>query len=192
MFNKTVNIIISALFLLTSFVTSAKAEDDLVGEYLVKAAFLYNFAKFVEWPDDTFATSSSHIRLCILGDNPFGAAIESIQGKTVRGRELVIKFISRVESLEGCHILFISASKKDKLDQIFHYTKHCTVLTVGDITHFTHRGGIISLFKSGTKIKFEINIDAAKASELKISSKLLKLAKIVRNPPQKERPGSGS
>ncbi len=186
MFNKTVNIIILSLFLLTSIVTSVKAEDDLVGEYLIKAAFLYNFAKFVEWPDDAFTSPKSPIKLCIVGDDPFGVAIKSIQGKTVRGRDLVIKFVSRAKDLDWCHILFVSASEKDKLAQVYHHIKNPNALTVGDMTHFTRRGGIIQLFKTGTKIKFEINIDAAKAAELKISSKLLNLAKIVRNDQQEE------
>ncbi len=181
MFNKTIKIFISALFFLTSIVSSGNAADDLVGEYLVKAAFLYNFAKFVEWPDDAFTDSSSPIKLCILGDDPFGVAIESIRGKTVRGRKLIIKFISRAANLESCHILFVSTSEKDKLELVFQHIKNLNVLTVGDAPHFTSCGGIINLFKVKTRVKFEINIDAAKAAELKISSKLLKLAKIVRN-----------
>ncbi len=186
MFRKTVNIYISALFFLTSIVTSVKAEDDLVGEYLIKAAFLYNFAKFVEWPEDAFASSSSPIKLCILGDDPFGAAIKSIHGKTIRGRDLVINFISKAKDLEQCHILFVSASEKDKLAQVINQIKDTNILTVGDMAYFSHHGGMIRLFKAGAKIKFEINIDAARTADLKISSKLLNLAKIVKNDQQKD------
>ncbi len=181
MLGKTAEIILIAFFLLVSSVANTRAENDMTEEYLVKAAFLYNFAKFVEWPDNAFTASSSPIKLFILGDNPFGETIESIRGKVVRGRKLVIKHISRTENLDGCHILFICSSEKDRLIQVLDIMKDSNVLTVGDMEDFARRGGIVELVNAGNKVKFKVNVGAAQKAGLKISSKLLKLAKIVKN-----------
>lgn len=149
-------------------------------EYLVKAAFLYNFAKFVEWPADAFVDDHSPITLCILGQDPFGEALDSIKNKTIRGRELMIKQHANIENLESCHMLFISQSEKNNLSRIFEKINGWNVLTLGDMENFTQDGGIINLITRENKIRFEININAAQHSNLKISSQLLKLAIIVK------------
>jgi len=179
MIDKAFKIIISILLLLASNAPHAGAEDDMTGEYLVKAAFLYNFAKFVEWPNEAFPDARSPISLCILGDDPFGAALETIRGKAVRGRKLVIKKYTQIENIQTCHILFISSSERDRLNQVLDLLKTSNVLTVGDIEKFANKGGVVNLIKIGNKIKFEINVAKAREAGLKISSKLLKLAKIV-------------
>ncbi len=175
-----------SLFLAIS-VPHAGAEDDLTGEYLVKAAFLHNFAKFVEWPAESFSDNSSPITLCILGEDPFGDALETIRGKAVKGRKLVIKQSLRIEDLGQCHMLFISSSEKNRLIHVLDLVKTPNVLTVGDMESFAWHGGIVNLVKKANKIKFEINVDSAIEAGLKISSKLLKLAKIVENNPRQEK-----
>ncbi len=116
-----------------------------------------------------------------LGDDPFATAIETIRGKYIRGRKLKVKVISNIEDIDKCHILFICRSEKDRLKQLLDIVKKTGVLTVSNMKDFAGQGGIINFIKSGNKIKFEINVDAAQYAGLKISSKLLKLAKIVPN-----------
>jgi len=150
-------------------------------EYLVKAAFLYNFARFVEWPAGAFADDRTPVTLGILGKDPFGEIIESIRGKTVRDRELVIRRFVSMEEMEECHILFISQSEHKRLARIFVKLKDWSVLTVGDMEKFAHRGGIINLIIVEGKVRLEVNVDVAKRSGLEISSNLLKLARIVKS-----------
>lgn len=155
------------------------AETSFSKEYFVKSAFLYNFAKFVQWPAESFSDNQSPILLCILGNNPFGSALESIDGKTVGKRNLVVKYFETMEDIDQCHVLFISKSEKKTLSEILPDVASRHVLTVSDIKNFAQNGGIIGMFTTGKKIHFEINVNSAKRSGLQISSKLLKLAKIV-------------
>ena len=148
-------------------------------EYLIKAAYLYNFTKFVEWPSEAFKDNLSPINLYILGTDPFGEALDSIKNRKIHGRRLNIKHVNHIEETSGCHILFISASERDNLRSIFRVLKNSTILTVSEIENFSQRGGIINFILVENKIHFEINPDAAQQSGLKISSQLLKLAKIV-------------
>jgi len=166
---------------------TASVEAAVLGEYEVKAAFLFNFAKFVEWPADAFDDPKSPIVVGILGDDPFGSIIEkTVAGKTVREKEFVIKRSRRIEDVERCHILFVSSSEEARLREILDKVKNSNVLTVGDTEGFAGRGGIINLTKEQNKVRFEINVDAAKRAGLKISSKLLKLAKVVRDKSRRE------
>jgi hypothetical protein len=149
-------------------------------EYEVKAAFIFNFTRFVEWPSEAFADSSSPFVIGVLGRDPFGSALdEIIKGKNVDGRRLTIKRSDRIHDLTSCHILFISSSVSDSLPRIIDKLKGDAVLTVGDMDRFAKRGGIIGFVMRDSKVSLEINIDVAKRDKLKISSKLLKLAKIV-------------
>jgi len=156
------------------------AEAAVLGEYEVKAAFLFNFAQFVEWPDDAFDDSRSSIVIGILGDDPFGSIIEkTVAGKTVREKKFVIKRFQRVADVERCHILFVSSSEEVRLTDILDAVRSSSVLTVGEMERFAERGGIVNLTKEQNKIRLEINVEAAERAGLKISSKLLKLAKVV-------------
>ncbi|MDY6971927.1 MAG: YfiR family protein [Thermodesulfobacteriota bacterium] len=170
-------LILLALFCL-SIANNVYAES-ASREYLIKAAFIYNFAKFVEWPDKAFAGKETPITLCILGRDPFGKAIESIRGEMIRGRRLVIKVAEELEDLGKCHILFVSRSEKMELDRIFAWIERWNVLTVAAMRGFAEEGGIINFFTSGKKTRFEINISAAERAGLKISSRLLRLAVII-------------
>ena len=156
------------------------AEPSSSREYSVKGAFLYNFAKFVSWPEGAFRDDQIHITLCILGEDPFGDALAAVEGKTVTGRKVVIKHCETLDDLDKCHILFISRPEEQNLSKILAKVEDWNTLTVSDIEGFAQRGGIISLITVEKKIRFEINVDAAERSRLKISSKLLRLAKIVK------------
>ena len=146
--------------------------------YELKAAFLYNFAQFVDWPPAAFADAASPLVIGVLGDNPFGDLLEkTIRGKTLNNRRLETKPIrSLAEATNNCHMLFISSSEKDRLPEIFATLRGTRILTVGETPGFTETGGMINFVMEGGKIRFQINDAAAKSAGLKISSKLLNLA----------------
>lgn len=151
-------------------------------EYQVKAAFLYNFARFVEWTPKAFHDVNSPFAFCVLGEDPFGPDLErTISGKTVNAREIVVRRLKGIPGLENCHILFIGTSESGRITQVLHALKNTAVLTVGETEGFLRGGGIISFFVEDNKIRFEINVDNAERSGLKISSRLLKLAKVIKD-----------
>lgn len=156
-------------------------------EYLVKAAFLYNFAKFTVWPAKAFADPEAPLRLCLLGKDPFQGALDSLAGKTVRKRKLEIYRLTGTTELGKCHLLFVSSSENKRLATILKILRGMPVLAVGDMPHFAHSGGIINLKTVRNKVRFEINVAAAKHARLKFSSKLLSLAEIVRTQQGKKR-----
>ncbi len=148
-------------------------------EYLLKAAFLYNLANSTTWPTEAFSGPQKPLRLCILGEDPFGAAMETIEGKRIKERPLVAIRIDQVSDAEGCHIIFISTSKEERLRAILDYLRDRPILTIADMPNFARAGGIISLKTVEDRIRFDINVDAANAADLKLSSKLLRLGNIV-------------
>ena len=150
------------------------------GEYKVKAAYLYNFAKFVEWPAEVLADPSLPLNVCVYGKDPFGSALDAIKDKTAKGRKLVVKRYSAIEDVKECHILFISQSERQYLSTLLEKIKDKHILTVSDIEDFAHAGGMIHLRKEDGKIRLEINVDAANNTGLTLSSKLLKISKIIK------------
>ncbi len=171
--------IVLGLILLTPF----SHADQPAEEYAVKAAYLYNFAKFVQWPAETFTNKESPINLCIIGDNPFGQALDAILGKTIRDRRLTVRELPYHQALadKDCNILFISQSEKENLDKLLATVSYTPVLTVSDIRGFADAGGMIGLIKIGQRIRFEINVLTVQQANLEISSQLLKLARIIDN-----------
>jgi len=162
-------------------VNTARAEDNLDLEYQVKAAFLYNFAKFVEWPQSKFAQTQSPLTIGILGDDPFGSNIDRvIQGQSAHNRPIVIKRLQTGDNATECAIVFVSLSARKAFAGISDKLKSANVLTVGESKDFLDQGGIIRFTIEDRKVRFEINMDAAEAAQLKISSQLLKLARNVR------------
>lgn len=157
------------------------AESSQPSGYQIKAAFLYNFVNFIEWPSGAFSDKTSPIILGVLGEDPFGIFLKPAEGKTVKGRKLIIKRFEAFEDFELCHILFISSSEKENMKHILAKLNRFGVLTVGDTQGFTQSGGIINFIRVENKIRFEINLDAAKAGDLEISSKLLNVARIIKS-----------
>jgi hypothetical protein len=146
-------------------------------EYDVKAAFLFNFVKFVEWPADAFAAERAPLAICVYGSDPFGRSLETvIQGERVGERGLIVERPDRLDDLEACHVLFVSGSEKDRLAAVLARVKDAPVLTVGDTEGFLRAGGIINFILEGSKVRFLINQEAAERSGLRISSKLMRLA----------------
>lgn len=172
--------ILVAACALSARVPQAGAQSEPPTEYQIKAAFLYNFAKFVEWPADTFADPHAPIVLGIMGEDPFGSVLDKmVLSKTVNGRGLVIKRLKPGPDLRNCHILFISSSEKKHLAQILESLKGSSVLTVGETDRFVQSGGVVNFILEENKVRFEINVDATARARLKISSKLLALARII-------------
>jgi hypothetical protein len=166
---------LSLVWLLT--VGGGRAQEFQPSEYQLKAAFLFNFAKFVEWPPEAFAEARSPIVIGILGENPFGGDLErTIRNKTISNRSLAVKEIRSLAEATNCHLLFISTSEKQRLPEIIQGLRGASVLTVGETERFTEAGGMINFVLEGNKIRFRINDEAAKSAGLKISSKLLSLA----------------
>jgi len=146
----------------------------------VKAAFLYNFAKFVEWPAQNFKGSDDPIAICTLGQNPFGSMLEdAVKGKTLEGRAFVVRAIPDVRQASGCRILFISSTEQKHLQLILKSIKAPGILTVGETEGFAKNGGIINFKLEGGMVRFEINVVAAAKEGLQIRSNLLSLAEIV-------------
>jgi hypothetical protein len=157
----------------------AMAQQAPVGEYEVKAAFLYNFAKFVEWPEVSGAGGAPEFVIGILGQDPFGSDIAVIEGKSVNGKILKIVRSDSLAELNNCQVLFISGPVENRLDDILKKLGSRPILTVGDTHGFAHAGIMINLFKKDNKIRFEINPTAAEKTGLRISSHLLRLARII-------------
>lgn len=155
------------------------AMDKKPGEYQVKAAFIYHFMKFVEWPDKIVSHNSSPFNICILGEDPFGNSFNLLRGETVSESNLMVKRFRTIQNLDECKIVFIGRSEAERLPQILKVLKGLNVLTIGDTEGFARQGVIINFHMEENKVRFNINIDAAKRSGLKISSKLLNLATIV-------------
>jgi len=148
-------------------------------EYHVKAAFLYNFTKFVKWPEKAFANAASPIKICILGDSPFGPSLDAIENKRAGGRKLVIFEAKSVDDIDDCHVLFISnGSEKEFLSSIERIQEK-NILTVGDKQSLARKGSVINFIVVNNKVQFEINTKSAERANLKISSQLLKIARIV-------------
>ena len=171
---------------LLTFLLSYGASAQTIDEYQVKAAFLYNFAKFVEWPALTFKTDKDPLRICVLGQDPFGSALgDAVGGKTVLGRPFVLTEISSAGQLTDCQILFISSSERKHLRSIFAELRTTGILTVGETDGFAAEGGIVNFKLSDGRVHLEINIEAAGQAKLRINSSVLSLAQIVKTGPQR-------
>jgi hypothetical protein len=165
--------------LITTFlifcVQNTNAREIKPGEYRVKAAFLYNFLKFIEWP----ANNDPGLTVCILGEDPFGNDIDALLNETVSNRKLSVSYVSDYEVLKKCNLVFISHSEADYLAEIIKTAREYRIVTVGDTEGFADQGVMLNFYLQENKVRFEINKDAADRSGIRISSKLLNLAKIV-------------
>jgi YfiR/HmsC-like len=147
-------------------------------EYQVKAAFLYNFAKFVQWPAEAFQTAAEPMAICVLGQDPFGRSLaDTVAGRAIEGRSIVVRHIPDIKQAAGCHVLFI-ASTENKRSPLMLAEIKPGILTVGD-SDASGTGAVINFKLDDGKVRFEINVEAAEREKLQISSRLLSLAHIV-------------
>jgi hypothetical protein len=162
-----------------------QAQQPRVSEYQVKATYLYNFARFVEWPATAAATKSDSFAICVLGQDPFGPALDAIvAGETIDGKPVLAKRISKPKDAVSCRVLYISSSEISRLREDLAPLDKAGVLTVSDIPQFSQRGGMIEFVLDGNKIRFEVNLASAEGAGLSLSSELLKVAVTVRKNPQ--------
>jgi len=160
--------------------TVVVAETPALSEYQVKALFLFNFAKYVDWPSRAFSDDSAPIVIGLAGQDNFGENFKQvINAKTVSGRPVVVKHVANADEYKNCHILFISASENERLREILNAVKDAPVLTVGETDQFLSHDGMINLAKKANKIRLEINLLATQRAQLKLSSKLLSVADVV-------------
>ena len=168
-----------ATMLLVGSLLGSDAWASRFDEYAVKAAYLYNFAKFVEWPPEVFPATDSHLVICVAGENPFGTALEALRDKVVEGRPVEVRHMPTATGLDRCNVVFIGQAEQGRFKSVLAELARLPILTVSDIGGFAQAGGMIGLFESDQHIRFNINITVARQANLKLSSQLLKLATIV-------------
>jgi hypothetical protein len=158
----------------------AQAQPAAPAEYQVKAAFLLNFAKFVEWPDAVSHRASMPFIVCILGEDPFGTDLTSIvAGQSVRGQSIRVRFYRYGDDLSACQVLFVSASEQSRLEHLLVSLRGTSMLTVSDMEGFAEAGGVMQFVIEDSRVRFVINLAAAERARLQISAKLLALARVV-------------
>ena len=156
-------------------------EDAVTGlEYQVKAGFVYNFAKFIRWPEAAFERDDQPLVLCIGSKDPVCDIFFSLDEKPVRGRRIKVKRWSPEDNQSKCHILFLGAMDVGAVHQALASLHEKYLLTVGESEGFLQSGGIINFISKGNRLRFEVNLDAAEAAGLKLSAQILMSAEIVR------------
>lgn len=171
--------LLSLLFFLPARQKTAAASPSTFSEEQIKAAYIYNFAKFIQWPESAFADTEAPLQICVAGPESVYLALESLENKTVQGRPLKTSRHSSTGEPRKCHILFIGKENKKEFWEKKEKSITPHVLTIADFDSFVSQGGIIELLQEGSKIRFAVNIRAAERAELKLSSKLLKLAVFI-------------
>lgn len=162
------------------FARGAPAQNNNSSEYAVKAAFLFHFAQFVEWPAGTFKDENSPLTYCTLGADPFSGALDdTLRGKTIGERAIHVQHLRASEPVQGCQVLFMGAVEAKRTSSLLANLKKESILTVGDSQNFVEEGGMIEFLLEGNKIRFAINLQAVNTARLKMSARLLALAKNV-------------
>ena len=152
---------------------------ETTGEYQVKAAFFYHFANFVDWPASTFTATKGHLRICVMGQDPFGPILDAtLSKKSVRDHPFEILRNPPTSQLRHCHVLYLPASASSQLRALRLHVTEEDVLTVGETLEFMKHGGMVQFFLNNQKVQFAVNTDVVNQTQLKVSSKLLRLAKI--------------
>jgi len=150
-------------------------------EYEVKATYLYNFARFVEWPATAATVKSDAFTICVLGQDPFGAILDAVvAGETIDGKVVLAKRVLKLQDAVSCRVLYVSSSEESRLKEVLAALDKVCVLTVSDIPQFSQRGGMIQFVQESNRIRFEVNLASAEDAGLSLSSELLKVAITVR------------
>lgn len=171
-----------AAVLLALLPPSAGASPTGASEYQVKAAFLYKFAKFIDWPADALGPADSTFDLCVIGDDPFGKLLDqTVAGKRVSDHPIAVRRIASLDGSAGCRVLFISASESGRLSLLLTRLRDRPVLTVGDVEGFAESGGMVNLKLEARRVRLQINPGVAKRAGLKIDAELLSLAEVVKS-----------
>jgi hypothetical protein len=175
-----------ACFLALTLPSTAQAPT--LTENQIKAGFLFNFTKFVEWPADVFPDATSPIVLGIVGEDSFGDLLtQATAGKTVNGRTVLVRRFKDEQTLQACNILFVGALEEKHIARILERLKGSSVLTVGETAGFAQSGGVINFVVEANRVRLEINLDAALRARLKISAKVIAVARLVTDRPSREK-----
>lgn len=151
-------------------------------EQEIKASFIYTVAKFVDWPETAFGAPAAPMVIAVLGDDLIGDALERVvEGKSVKGHPVTILRAAGLEDLAGCHVLIVGRSERGRLPEILERLRGSNVLTVSESDRFAREGGVMGLLLDQNMVRFEVNVDAASRSNLEISSKILRLGRVVRD-----------
>jgi hypothetical protein len=167
------------LLMVLGWSTRSAAQTGTQHEYELKAGVLFHIIEYVEWPKAAMSNSPPAIQIGLLGQLPFADALEVLNGKSVGGRGLVVKRVSDMQAATSCQVIFVGASEKPRMTEIFAGTKDRPVLTVGEVDGFAEQGGMVNLIAGPNRIVMEINKEVANRAGLSVSSQLLKLAKVV-------------
>jgi hypothetical protein len=171
-------LVLAALF---AFGNRSPAQQAKPSEYQVKAAYLYNFGRFVKWPQPASGEKNDSFAVCVLGQDPFGQTLDAaLTGETLDGKPVKIRRLAKAQDAVDCRILFVSLTEERHLKEILAVIDQPGVLTVSEIPGFSQRGGIIQFVAEGDRVRFEINLANAESSRLVLSSELLKVAATVR------------
>jgi hypothetical protein len=171
---------LALLTLIIILCSGGAATAQQTDEYRVKAAFLFHFAQLVDWPADLQGDESKPLTLCTIGPDPFGGDLDTtLRGKSIGTRALQIRHLKQAQEIEGCHVLFIAGRDRKQVAPLLSALKDTAVLTVGESDDFVKQGGMIGFCMENNKVRFDINVDAAARVKLKLSSRLLLLAKSV-------------
>lgn len=158
-----------------------RADDIGEDKGLLQSVFVYNFAKFTRWPMSAWSTPDAPLRLCIAGHDDLSDSLALLRGETVAARPIEIDRDVREGSLSACHVLYVARSAKPRIAALLDEVADHPVLTVSRLARFADRGGIIQLYREDDRIRFRINIDAARRSGLQLSARLLELADVIGN-----------
>ena len=168
-----------ALSALAVMAQLGQAEATSPSEYQVKAAFIYNFAKYAEWPSEVMGSRDKPFTLCIVGRDPSDSAFSSVEGRQVGGRPLKIRRDVRMEDIAGCHIAFISESEEHRLQSVLKSMASAPILTISDIDGFVEAGGAVGMFVADDRLKFDANFTALQRANIKVNSQVLWMARTV-------------
>ena len=158
-----------------------QAQISSAEECKLKLAFLYNFAKFVDWPTDSFPSPHSELNICVVGRDPFDNDLEQqVSERSVNGHHYVTHRVRASDDLNACHIIFLPASSDNSLPVVLRQVEGSPAITVGESAGFASRGGTVNFVMEGTRLRFEVNLSASQRARSRISSRLLALARIVR------------
>ncbi len=176
---KTQMSLLRFLFLLLALQTSSFLHAS-TSEYDLKAAFLYNFTQFVQWPDSAYSAPDSPFQLCLIGEDPFGRALDdTVTSEFVGEHPIVVRRIRQVENTSACHLAFVAAKSDIPFEAVLHAIGDSPVLVVGEDPESAEKGGTIGFRIVNRRIRLLVNLSAARAANLRISSKLLRLSTIV-------------
>lgn len=172
--------LVAILIVAAGLVRPSAGSLDGLSEYEVKAAFLFNFTRFVEWPPSAFATDKTPIVIGLFHSDPFGAALRRVvEGQTVRGRAVEIRVVKSYDEVHSCHLVFVSAAEERRIPDLLRSGAAGRVLVVGETSGFAQAGGMMNFVMDGSRVRFEVNLRAAERAGLKLSSRLLSMARLV-------------